>query len=115
MVSCKGNSPVPAPGELPLQLTIRSSYWIFSPLQDLMFVLLTPLAIVLAFAAARRGGWVDGLITFGLALAMAHYLPGILRGYGDTALFRRFRLRLIVAPVFLFSITALFAYLNLHI
>jgi tetratricopeptide (TPR) repeat protein len=90
-------------------------YWIFSPLQDLTFVLLTPLPILLAFAVARRGGWTDGLLTFGLALAMAHYLPGILRAYGDTALFRRFRLRLIAAPVFLFSVTAWFAYLNLHI
>jgi len=90
-------------------------YWIFSPLKDLAFVLLTPLPILLAFAVARRGGWMDGLLTFGLALAMAHYLPGILRAYGDNALFRRFRLRLIAAPVFLFSVTACFAYLNLHI
>jgi len=94
---------------------MRARYWIFSPLKDLTFVLLTPLPILLAFAVARRGGWTDGLLTFGLALAMAHYLPGILRAYGDTALFRRFRLRLIAAPVFLFSVTAWFAYLNLHI
>ncbi|PYS52508.1 MAG: hypothetical protein DMG13_15985 [Acidobacteria bacterium] len=92
-----------------------SGYWIFGPLQDMAFVLLTPLPILLTFAAARRGGWTDGLLTFGLALAMAHYLPGILRAYGDRALFRRFRARLVLAPLFLIPLTASFAYLNLHI
>src|SRR5437773_7624026 len=91
-----------------------SGYWIFGPLQDMAFVLLTPLPILLTFAAARRGGWTDGLLTFGLALAMAHYLPGILRAYGDRALFRRFRVRLVLAPLFLFPVTASFAYLSLH-
>src|SRR6266850_2298793 len=92
----------------------QSRYWIFSPFKDMAFVLLTPLPILLAFAAARRTGWMDGLLTFGLALAMAHYLPGILRAYGDRALFRRFRLRLIIAPLFLITITTWFAYLALH-
>src|SRR5688500_11010732 len=93
----------------------RSGSWIFSPAKDLSFVLLTSLVILLFVAAARRGGWIDALLAFGLALAMAHYLPGILRAYGDRALFRRFRLRLILAPLFLITITGLFAYLNLHI
>jgi Tfp pilus assembly protein PilF len=86
----------------------------FSPFKDMAFVLLTPLPILLSFAAARRGGWMDGLLTFGLALAMAHYLPGVLRAYGDRALLRRYRLRLVLAPLFLISITTWFAYLNLH-
>src|SRR5215510_7125819 len=92
-----------------------SGFWIFGPWQDMSFVLLTPLGILLAFAAARRGGWVDGLIAFGLSMAMGHYLPGMLRAYGDPALFRRFRTRLIVVPLFLLATTAWFAYLNLHI
>jgi tetratricopeptide (TPR) repeat protein len=66
------------------------------------------------FTAAQRGGWIDGLVAFALALAMAHYFPGILRAYGDRALFRRFRTRLILAPLFLMTTTALFAYLNLN-
>jgi Tfp pilus assembly protein PilF len=97
------------------QIQPRSSYWIFSPLQDMVFVLFTPLAILLTFAAADRGGWMNGLLTFALALATAHYLPGILRAYGDRALFRRFRLRLILAPIVLIATTASFAYLNLHV
>ena len=95
--------------------TVASAYWIFSPIQDMAFVLFTPVVILVTFAAARRGAWMDGLLTFALALATAHYLPGILRAYGDRALFRRFHTRLILAPIFLFGLTASFAYLNLHI
>jgi Tfp pilus assembly protein PilF len=94
---------------------VARSYWIFGPLQDMAFILGTPLLILAAFAAARRGAWMDGLLTFALVLATAHYLPGILRAYGDRALFRRFRARLILTPVLLFSVTIGFAYLNLHI
>src|SRR3954470_12654467 len=95
--------------------SVLGRYWIFGPFQDMVFVLLTPVLILATFAAARRGAWMDGLLTFALALATAHYFPGILRAYGDRALFRRFRVRLILAPLFLFTVTATFAYLNLHI
>jgi Tfp pilus assembly protein PilF len=95
-------------------MTLKAQ-WIFSPGQDTAFVLLTPLAILLSFVAAHRSGSVNGLIAFALALAMAHYLPGMLRAYGDRALFRRFRVRLVVAPLLLITITAWFAYLDLHI
>src|SRR5262245_61041826 len=91
-----------------------SSPWILGPWNDVAFVLLTPLLILLAFAAAQRGGWIDGLLAFGLTLAMAHYFPGVLRAYGDRALFQRFRLRLILAPVFLIGTPIAFAYLNLN-
>src|SRR5262245_24595416 len=94
---------------------VATRYWIFSPVQDTLFVLFTPLLILGTFAAARRGGWMNGLLAFALALATAHYLPGILRAYGDRALFRRFRVRLILAPLFLFTVTGAFAYLNLHV
>jgi tetratricopeptide (TPR) repeat protein len=90
------------------------SYWIFNPLQDTLFLLLTPLAILSAFFLAQRAGWTDALLAFALALAMAHYLPGMLRAYGDRALFRRFRVRLIIAPLFLIATTTWIAYLNLN-
>lgn len=78
------------------------------------FVLFTPLAILLTFAAAERAGWLEGLVAFALASAMGHYLPGMLRAYGDQALFRRFRVRLIFAPLFFITITTWSAYLNLN-
>jgi Flp pilus assembly protein TadD len=88
------------------------SYWAFGPLHDLTFVLLTPLAILLAFIVAGKMGWVDGLVVFALVSAMGHYLPGILRAYGDRALFHRYRARLIAAPLFLFGSTLLLAWFN---
>jgi Tfp pilus assembly protein PilF len=96
-------------------MTVERQHWIFSPLQDVTFVLLTPVLILLAFAAAQYGAWMDGLLAFGLILAMAHYLPGVFRAYGDRALFRRFRVRLIAAPIFLTAITTWFAYRSLHV
>ena len=91
-----------------------SRYSIFSPVQDAVFLLLTPLFILIVFSAARRGRWLDGLLAFVLALAMGHYLPGMLRAYGDRVLFRRFRLRLILAPLFFLTVTTWFAYYNLN-
>ncbi len=105
-------------GQIPnLKSKIRnlSPFFIFGPAEDALFVLFTPLLILLTFSASRSGGWIGGLLAFGLALAMAHYLPGILRAYGDRSLFHRFRLRLIVAPIFLGGVTLGFAYLNIHI
>jgi Flp pilus assembly protein TadD len=90
----------------------RRNYWAFGPFHDLAFILLTPLAILLAFTVAGKMGWVDGLVVFALASAMGHYLPGILRAYGDRALFHRYRARLIAAPLFLFASVLLLAWFN---
>jgi hypothetical protein len=91
-----------------------SQRWILGPRQDAAFVLATPIAILAVVTAARATGWIDALVTLGIALAMAHYLPGMLRAYGDPALFRRFRVRLCLAPIALFSASAAFAWYNLH-
>ena len=93
---------------------IPENYWILSPLKDGMLILLTPLAVMLLFAAAGHYRWQGFLIGFGLMLAVGHYLPGMIRAYGDPTLFRRYRLRLIVAPILLMSLCATFTYLNLH-
>jgi len=90
------------------------SYWAFGRLHDLTFVVLTPLAILLAFKIAGTMGWVDGLVAFALATAMGHYLPGVLRAYGDRALFARYRTRLIAVPLFLFGSTLLLAWFNFN-
>ena len=91
-----------------------SNCWAFGPLHDFAFILATPIAIFLLFTVAEGQGWIDALLAFALASAMGHYLPGILRAYGDRALFQRFRTRLIVAPLFLAGLTTILAYLNFN-
>ncbi|MBI81632.1 MAG: hypothetical protein CMJ81_00415 [Planctomycetaceae bacterium] len=93
---------------------IPANYWIFSPLKDGILILLTPFVVMLVFAATGHYQGQGLLIGFGLVLSAGHYLPGMLRAYGDPALFRRYRLRLIVAPILLMSLCATFTYLNLH-
>src|SRR5262249_18844156 len=41
--------------------------------------------------------------------AMGHHLPGMIRAYGDRALFQRFRWRFICAPIFLVVVCAAFS------
>ena len=78
---------------------IPSHRWIFGPTADLPLVLLTPLLALGVFAVGRTLGFGEGLIAAGFALSIAHYLPGMLRAYGDREIFARFRLRLLAAPV----------------
>lgn len=50
-----------------------------------------------------------------LAVAgVGHHLPGFIRAYTDPALFRRFRARFIIAPLFLLAVCASFAALHLE-
>src|SRR5262245_13607126 len=93
---------------------IPASYWILSPLKDLAFILLTPVLVLLAFDLATRFGRAESLTAFGLVLAVAHYLPGMMRAYGDRALFVQYRVRFLVVPLILFAVSLTFAYLNLH-
>jgi hypothetical protein len=46
--------------------------------------------------------------------AIGHHLPGMLRAYGDRALFRRFRARFVLAPILLAGACVLFSTRGLH-
>lgn len=92
----------------------RSSPWIAGPARDLGLFVLTPV-LILAAAFLLRSGVASkdiqyAVIAFG---AMGHNLPGMLRAYGDRALFRRFRIRFIVAPVALFAVCFVFTWRGL--
>ena len=50
------------------------------------------------------------VVAFG---ATGHHLPGMMRAYGDRQLFRRFRTRFIVAPLFLLTVSLLSAWWQL--
>ncbi|MEY2576084.1 MAG: hypothetical protein QOF80_1571 [Verrucomicrobiota bacterium] len=55
-------------------------------------------------AAQARWSAQDIFLFVGAFGAMGHHLPGMIRAYGDRALFRRFRIRFIVAPLVLLAV-----------
>ena len=88
--------------------------WILNSWSDLLFFVGTPLLIIPLVSAARTRFTVEEISLYVVAFgATGHHLPGMLRAYGDRALFRRFRVRFIVAPVFLVTSCLLFAHWDL--
>ncbi|MCA9008594.1 MAG: tetratricopeptide repeat protein [Planctomycetaceae bacterium] len=74
--------------------------WILSARLDLLLIIGTPILLVPAVIAARADAGVRELVLLVTAIAaIGHHLPGMLRAYGDAALFRRFRVRFIAAPI----------------
>jgi len=43
---------------------------------------------------------------------MGHHLPGMIRAYGDRALFQRFKYRFIFAPIFLVVVCTAFFFVG---
>lgn len=95
--------------------TAVASRWIVKPGFDLPLVLLTPLlALPLLWLWRERRGdeaVYAAVMSFG---ALGHHLPGMLRAYGDRALFRRYRARFLLAPLFLVLVCAGFQIAGLH-
>ncbi|MBK9384098.1 MAG: hypothetical protein IPN34_04675 [Planctomycetes bacterium] len=89
--------------------------WIVKPSWDLLLVVLTPLlALPLLWLWRERRGDLavhESVMAFG---ALGHHLPGMLRAYGDRALFARFRTRFLLAPLFLALVCAGFQLAGLH-
>lgn len=90
----------------------RGRLWVFGPVQDLALLIATPVLILpLAFALqGRETAYTVGLLVAGFG-ALGHHLPGMMRAYGDRALFRRFRTRFLVSPL-VFAAAALGFTLN---
>jgi Flp pilus assembly protein TadD len=92
-----------------------SRLWILDPWRDLAFFVLAPLWI-LPLVWWAQGNF--GIASFGaIALALGgvgHHLPGFIRAYTDPLLFRRYRTRFILAPLFLLATFAAFSLLELH-
>src|SRR4029450_10418869 len=76
--------------------------WILDSWRDLIFYVGTPLLLIPAFALAQAKWSPQDIYLFVAAFgAMGHHLPGMIRAYGDRALFERFKWRFIFAPLFL--------------
>src|ERR671931_1182697 len=82
--------------------TPKRSLWILDSWRDLVLYVGTPLLLVPAFALAQARWHPQDIYLFVAAFgAMGHHLPGMIRAYGDRALFERFRWRFMIAPIFL--------------
>src|SRR2546423_11778611 len=78
------------------------SMWILDRWRDLLLFFGPPILLIPIFTAAQaRWSAQDIFLFVGAFGAMGHHLPGMIRPYGDRALFARFKIRFVVAPVVL--------------
>src|SRR5216684_2417683 len=90
------------PSAPPSAVGARPKLWILNSWRDLIFYVGTPLLLIPAFALAQAKWSPQDIYLFVAAFgAMGHHLPGMIRAYGDRALFERFKWRFIFAPLFL--------------
>ena len=83
----------------------KRNVWILNSWRDLILYVGTPLLIIPLFTLAQARWSAQEIYLFVAAFgAMGHHLPGMIRAYGDRALFERFRWRFIIAPIFLLAI-----------
>src|ERR1041384_5551006 len=97
-------------GPAPAATGRKPSLWIINSWRDLVLYVCTPLFLVPMFIAAQGFWSAEDIYLFVAAFgAMGHHLPGMIRAYGDRALFQRFRWRFICAPIFLVVVCAAFS------
>ncbi len=98
-----------------IPLGLSRNLWIIGPKRDLLFFILTPLAILPLVFVVKEHVPVEtlGLYVLGLG-GFGHHLPGFIRAYSDPTLFRRFKLRFTLVPLLLLSLGGLFSFLNLN-
>ncbi len=91
------------------------SLWILDSPRDLLLFVATPLLILPVFLLAQSRWSVEEIALFVFAFGqIGHQLPGLMRAYGDRELFRRHKLRFIIAPLALLAVSGLFIGWNLH-
>jgi Flp pilus assembly protein TadD len=92
----------------------KKTLWILNSWRDLILYVGTPLFLLPMFLLAQARWSAQDIYLFVAAFgAMGHHLPGMIRAYGDRALFRRFRWRFIFAPIFLLSVCVAFYWWDL--
>src|SRR5438094_913209 len=92
----------------------RPKLWILDSWRDLILYVGTPLLLVPVFALAQTRWRPQDIYLFVAAFgAMGHHLPGMIRAYGDRALFERFKWRFVLAPLFLLAVCVAFFWWDL--
>src|SRR4029077_7124277 len=93
----------------------KQTLWILSSWRDLILYVGTPLLLIPMLALAQLRFSAQDIYVFVAAFgAMGHHLPGMIRAYGDPALFARFRWRFIFAPIFLVFVCVAFTWWQLQ-
>jgi Flp pilus assembly protein TadD len=106
-------SPVQTAPAAPVIAT-KPKLWILDSWRDLILYVGTPLLLVPVFALAQTRWRPQDIYLFVAAFgAMGHHLPGMIRAYGDRALFERFKWRFILAPLFLLAVCVAFFWWDL--
>ncbi|MFL6515504.1 MAG: tetratricopeptide repeat protein [Chthoniobacterales bacterium] len=99
----------PVPQSVP-----KRNLWILSSWRDLILYVGTPALLLPLFAVAQARWSAETIYLFVAAFgATGHHLPGMIRAYGDRALFERFRYRFIFAPIFLLAVCVAFTWWDL--
>ena len=79
----------------------KPNLWILDGWRDLILYVCTPLVILPIFILAQTRWSAEDIYLFVAAFgAMGHHLPGMIRAYGDRALFQRFKIPLHFCPNF---------------
>lgn len=93
----------------------KSSPWILDRWRDLLLFVGTPVLLIPIFSAAQsRWSAQDIFLFVGAFGAMGHHLPGMIRAYGDPALFQRFKIRFIAAPLALLAVCVWSSFYNVQ-
>jgi hypothetical protein len=93
----------------------KPSPWILDRWRDLVLFVGTPLLLIPIFTAAQaRWSAQDIFLFVGAFGAMGHHLPGMIRAYGDRALFNRFKIRFVVAPLVILAVCIWSAFYNIQ-
>ena len=107
---------VSATGAETMEGPVRHNLWILDSWRDLVLYVGTPLLLVPVFAVAQTHWSGQDIYLFVAAMgSMGHHLPGMIRAYGDRALFERFRWRFVFAPIFLLATCIAFYVWNLNV
>jgi tetratricopeptide (TPR) repeat protein len=85
--------------------TSSRGLWILGPWQDWLLFIGTPALILPLVSLAQMRVRIEDLVFFVASFgALGHHFPGLLRAYGDRELFDRFKVRFVVAPLFLVAV-----------
>ena len=92
----------------------KSSPWILGAWPDVLLVIASPILVIAALTSARQVWSTAAISSFVMVWAIGHHLPGMMRAYGDPRLFRRFRVRFVLAPLLLLAVCCFTFYFHIN-